>query len=601
MDESAFARRARNIERPISRAQVAVTLRCVEFYDDVACDLLSPSPGERAASRGGGEAPPVVVDRDARAGPVVLGAAAPRVHSADDARRLLREARGRRDAYADAAAARACGACYVELEIHHLARPPGGGAPGAAPAARAPYLTADEARGGWARHCASRVVLVEWPGLEKLAVPRDALVLGEGSHRHRTLLAFQACLDDLARPCLARRGAPFHASQLTELLAEAWGGNATLACLACVGAGDAAPVKKAALDACAALGACRQFPVARRATHVGGLDAARRTMRAVLEAAARDARREAAKLRRARRGENAPGDSDDDEAYGHALRERLGALERALASSQETAATAREDSVKVYKVLELFKAKYTALADHKAKLAKDLIVAEQAKLEVARALVDAKLRASDVDEAKARDAFGRESEVLAAKDEAAELGVRCEELQVAEERARARGAELEGELRAARAAGERLRADGDSLREARDASEGRRVLEEAKNVELSGELLSLVAQRDALRSRLDDLERLGRKSTEAQREAETASAAGREKRATFPTSKAPISAVFHSFRLTFGRAIIPRNGLEAWILFLERARAEQSGESDVESLFSRPGPRTTARRTTSSP
>ena len=393
-----------------------MTLRCVEFYDDVACDLLSPSPGERAASRGGGEAPPVVVDRDARAGPVVLGAAAPRVHSADDARRLLREARGRRDAYADAAAARACGACYVELEIHHLARPPGGGAPGAAPAARAPYLTADEARGGWARHCASRVVLVEWPGLEKLAVPRDALVLGEGSHRHRTLLAFQACLDDLARPCLSRRGAPFHASQLTELLAEAWGGNATLACLACVGAGDAAPVKKAALDACAALGACRQFPVARRATHVGGLDAARRTMRAVLEAAARDARREAAKLRRARRGENAPGDSDDDEAYGHALRERLGALERALASSQETAATAREDSVKVYKVLELFKAKYTALADHKAKLAKDLIVAEQAKLEVARALVDAKLRASDVDEAKARDAFGRESEVLAAKE-----------------------------------------------------------------------------------------------------------------------------------------------------------------------------------------
>ncbi|KAH8061511.1 hypothetical protein JL722_4140 [Aureococcus anophagefferens] len=318
---------------------VAVTLRCVEFYDDVACDLLSPSPGE-ARRRGGGEAPPVV-----------------------------------------------------------------------------------------------------------------------------------ACLDDLARPCLSRRGAPFHASQLTELLAEAWGGNATLACLACVGAGDAPPVKKAALDACAALGACRQFPVARRATHVGGLDAARRTMRAVLEAAARDARREAAKLRRARRGENAPGDSDDDEAYGHALRERLGALERALASSQETAATAREDSVKVYKVLELFKAKYTALADHKAKLAKDLIVAEQAKLEVARALVDAKLRASDVDEAKARDAFG-----------------------------------------------------SDGAREARDTSEGRRVLEEAKNVELSGELLSLVAQRDALRSRLDDLERLGRKSTEARVEAETASA-----------------------------------------------------------------------------
>ena len=38
---------------------------------------------------------------------------------------------------------------------------------------------------------------------------------------------------------------------------------------------------------------------------------------------------------------------------------------------------------------------------------------------------------------------------------------------------------------------------------------------------------------------------------------------GQEKRAKFPTSKAPISAVFHSFRLIFGRAIISRNGLEA--------------------------------------
>ena len=51
---------------------------------------------------------------------------------------------------------------------------------------------------------------------------------------------------------------------------------------------------------------------------------------------------------------------------------------------------------------------------------------------------------------------------------------------------------------------------------------------------------------------------------------------GQQKRAKFPTSKAPISAIFHSFRLIFGRAIISRNGLEAWMLFPERARAEHS-------------------------
>ena len=48
---------------------------------------------------------------------------------------------------------------------------------------------------------------------------------------------------------------------------------------------------------------------------------------------------------------------------------------------------------------------------------------------------------------------------------------------------------------------------------------------------------------------------------------------GQQKRAKFPTPKAPISAVFHSFRLVFGRAIISRNGLEAWMLFFgTRAR-----------------------------
>ena len=42
---------------------------------------------------------------------------------------------------------------------------------------------------------------------------------------------------------------------------------------------------------------------------------------------------------------------------------------------------------------------------------------------------------------------------------------------------------------------------------------------------------------------------------------------GRQKSATCPTSKAPLSAVFQSFRLIFGRAIISWNGLEAWMPF----------------------------------
>ena len=60
------------------------------------------------------------------------------------------------------------------------------------------------------------------------------------------------------------------------------------------------------------------------------------------------------------------------------------------------------------------------------------------------------------------------------------------------------------------------------------------------------------------------------------REFYTTPASGQHKRATFPTSKAHISANFHSFWLILGRAIISRNGLEAWMLFSERARAEHS-------------------------
>ena len=57
----------------------------------------------------------------------------------------------------------------------------------------------------------------------------------------------------------------------------------------------------------------------------------------------------------------------------------------------------------------------------------------------------------------------------------------------------------------------------------------------------------------------------------------------RETSATCPTSKAPTSAVVRSFRPISGRAIIPRNGLGAWMLFTGRARAAHSRCSDVES------------------
>ncbi|KAH8044517.1 hypothetical protein JL720_17069 [Aureococcus anophagefferens] len=78
--------------------------------------------------------------------------------------------------------------------------------------------------------------------------------------------------------------------------------------------------------------------------------------------------------------------------------------------------------------------------------------------------------------------------------------------------------------------------------------------------ELTGLVAPPAGARDALRLR----------RARAPRRGEAAAARawlgpGQHKRATFPTSKAPISATFHSFRLILGRAIISRNGLEAWM------------------------------------
>ena len=50
---------------------------------------------------------------------------------------------------------------------------------------------------------------------------------------------------------------------------------------------------------------------------------------------------------------------------------------------------------------------------------------------------------------------------------------------------------------------------------------------------------------------------------------------GRKRVRHWPTSKAPISVVFHSFWLIFRRVIISRNGLDRDRLSLERARAER--------------------------
>ena len=108
-----------------------VTVKFVEFHDELVTDLLRPSTNERiddttpcfrkAAGKDCGIAGTVVVTNDMHRGAYLQGATSQRVYSATDVARLVQEGRLRRDQYADVQASMDCAACYFELELHHLA------------------------------------------------------------------------------------------------------------------------------------------------------------------------------------------------------------------------------------------------------------------------------------------------------------------------------------------------------------------------------------------------------------------------------------------------------------------------------------------------
>jgi hypothetical protein len=73
-------------------------------------------------------------------------------------------------------------------------------------------------------------------------------------------------------------------------------------------------------------------------------------------------------------------------------------LEESLLKANHEGSTAKEDGAKVYRMLELFKAKYSKLVEDKARQAEELILSEEQKLEISKALLDLKLEFSEANE-----------------------------------------------------------------------------------------------------------------------------------------------------------------------------------------------------------
>ena len=147
----------------------------------------------------------------------------------------------------------------------------------------------------------------------------------------------------------------------------------------------------------------------------------------------------------------------------------------------------------MYKVLELFKAKYTQLVDEKATQAKELIEAEEAKLSVARALLDIKMEHGQQTEKFEGEKYELKSELLTAKNEICELEIKLQD-----------AVKLSGDssARAEQAVRENdeMRADVQTLRSKMAAASESLAAAEATKVDVQSELLTLVAKCEKLSS-----------------------------------------------------------------------------------------------------
>ena len=170
-------------------------------------------------------------------------------------------------------------------------------------------------------------------------------------------------------------------------------------------------------------------------------------------------------------------------------------------------------------------------------------------------------RARQREEAK-KDAASKEKEKEKRTLSAAEKGaLRAEHIKAAAERAARAEAAKEAE-KAARAEAAARRADGAAAGMSKPSRD-----ENNKPVVLSRSRVPANAVEWKLRrSALEGLAQILGSETRCTPEGVRR---GRE----LPTSKAPLSADVHSFRLTLGRAIVSRNGLEARALCFERASA----------------------------
>eukprot|EP00903_Cladosiphon_okamuranus_P012440 g11653.t1 len=331
------------------------------------------------------------------------------------------------------------------------------------------------------RHLHSVALFVEVPSTHKLVSTPDDLRITQGPTLNRSLLAFK----DVAKALASEkqiRFAPFSDGRLTEVLQTSLGGNAIVLVIACLSRSDTIKVNTTTWAMIQNLQAAMHYPVANTEL-IQGVVLKYQFM-----------------LANALGGRGIVGGGRGAGADGAVNAQRMRALEGQVLQAKMESNESKEDAAKVYKMLELFKAKYVKLVETKSSQSMELISAEEGKLAVSRSLLDLKLEHSKLLEKFESDRYALTTDLLAAKNEVVELEMGLQESEAVRD---AKEREATTAVADREAMQKKLRDAETMAKELQDKF----GTEEAKSVEMAAELLTLVNQKAHLETVRADLER----------------------------------------------------------------------------------------------